>query len=60
MADQERLIIVSKVKEYIHGKGCQTSGEALEALNKAVQEVLNKAVDRTRANGRATVKATDL
>lgn len=57
---EETLIVVSKVKDYIKKKGCQTAGDSIPALSKTVQDILDKAVERVRANNRQTVKPQDL
>ncbi len=57
MAD---LIVKSKIREYAKGKKMSVSSEADDALNKAVAEVLDKAVARAQGNGRATIKARDI
>lgn len=57
MAD---LIVKSKVREYAKGKKMSVSSEADDALNKAVAELLDKAVARAQGNGRATIKARDI
>lgn len=57
---EETLIVVSKVKDYIKAKGCQTAGDAIPALSKEVQKVIDKAIERVKANGRQTVKPQDL
>lgn len=56
----EVLVVQSKVKDYIKGKGCQTSGSAIDALSKKVAALCNEAVERAKANGRATVKDRDV
>ncbi len=56
----ESLVVTSKVKEYIKSKGCQTSADAVDALNKKVACLLDKAVERVKSNSRATVKPYDL
>lgn len=56
----EVFAVTSKVKEYIKSKGCQTSGDAVEELNKKIKCLLDQAVCRVKANGRATVKPQDL
>jgi phosphohistidine swiveling domain-containing protein len=58
MADM--MVVTSKVKAYIKEKGCMTSGDAVEALNKKVACMLDSAVERTKANKRSTVKPQDL
>ncbi|OGQ04148.1 MAG: hypothetical protein A2W61_04455 [Deltaproteobacteria bacterium RIFCSPLOWO2_01_44_7] len=57
---EDVLVVQSKVKEYIKGKGCQTSATAIEALSKKVKDLLNEAVDRAKSNNRATVKDRDI
>lgn len=58
----EPLFVKSKVREYIKGKGCNTSSGVLDgdALNGYIMWMLDKAVERAKANGRKTVKARDL
>ena len=58
MADM--LIVGSKVKAFIKEKGCKTAGDTMEALSACVARCLDKAVERARANKRATVKPQDL
>jgi hypothetical protein len=57
---KEPLVVASKVRAYLKGKGCMVSGELIDALNDSVAELLDKAAARTKANKRATVKAADL
>jgi hypothetical protein len=57
---EEILVVASKVKDYIKGKGCQTAGDVVEALSKKVQKLLDDACARTKDNGRVTVKDYDL
>ena len=57
---KEILVVVSKVKEYVKTKGMQTSETAVEALSDAVRELLDKAVERAKDNGRQTVKDRDI
>jgi len=58
MADT--LVVQSKVKELIKKAGCNTSGESIDAFSKAVEGLIQKAVNRCKANGRKTVKAQDV
>ena len=57
---KEMLVVGSKVKAYIKEKGCMTSGELLDALNEKVNRMLDEATERTKGNGRSTVRAHDL
>ena len=58
----EPLYVKSKVREYIKGKGCNTSSGVLDGatLNSLIMEMLDNAVRRAKANNRKTVKARDL
>jgi len=56
---KESLIVASKVKAYIKSKGYMTSGDAIEGLNEEVYRLIDKAVERTAANKRSTVRSTD-
>jgi hypothetical protein len=61
-AKVEPLFVKSKVREYIKGKGCNTSSGVLdgEGLNNIIMGMLDKAVKRAQGNNRKTVKARDL
>ncbi|MHA1327524.1 MAG: histone-like protein [Promethearchaeota archaeon] len=50
------------MREYIKSKGLNTASAVLDgdALNKIIIEMLDKAVERAKANNRKTVKARDL
>lgn len=60
MANRESLVVGSKVKAYIKGKGMKTAGDTLEAVSEKVYALLDDAVARTKANKRATVRPQDL
>ncbi len=60
--DLEMLLVGSKTKEAIKGDGKSTfnvSGDALEALNQIVHDLVTKARTRCSENGRKTVRASD-
>ena len=54
------LVVNSKVKERIKNAGCQTAGDVAEALSKAVEKVLDVAIERAKSNGRKTVRGSDI
>ena len=58
----EPLFVKSKVREFIKGKGCNTSSGVLDGdtFNGIIMELLDNAVRRAQANNRKTVKARDL
>lgn len=57
---KDPLLVTSKVKAYIKSKGMMTSSESLGALNNAVYAMLDKAIARTEANRRSTVRPQDV
>ena len=54
-----KIITPEKVREMIKGQGCSTSGDAVDALSNEVNRIIKKAVERTKANGRKTVRSHD-
>jgi hypothetical protein len=54
-----QYVVTSKVKEAIKGKGMRTSGDAVDALNAEVDELIKRAIDRCKDNNRQTVRAAD-
>ena len=57
--EKEVLIVTSKTKGYIKEKGYQSSGDAMEALNEKIYELIDKALERTKENKRSTVRPHD-
>ena len=59
MADS--LVVTSKVKKYIKGKGdCNTSSETIAVLTEAVERLCKKGVEHAKQDGRKTVMARDI
>jgi len=56
----EPLVVGSKVRAVIRGKKAMMSSELLDALNETVNCIVLKAIERAKANKRATVKPQDL
>ena len=56
----EILVVASKVRGYLKGKGVKMSGELIGALNTKVKALLDEAAGRTRGNKRSTVKPQDV
>jgi histone H3/H4 len=54
------LVVGTKVKNYIKGKGVMSSADVLDALNDAVYGLLDQAIARAKANGRKTVQGRDV
>lgn len=57
---REPLVVASKMKAYIRAKGMMTSSDAVEAIHDEVYKILDKAIERTKANRRSTVRPQDL
>jgi hypothetical protein len=60
MADNDVLVVASKVKAYVKSKQMHTSSDAIAALSDKVCTILDDAISRTKANRRSTVKPQDL
>jgi len=59
MADS--LVVTSKVKKVIKEKGgCNTSGETIDVLSRAVERLCQKGIDSAKADGRKTIMARDI
>lgn len=56
----EMLVVGTKVKNYIKAKELMSSADVLDALNGAICALLDKAVERAKANGRKTVQGRDI
>jgi len=56
----DSLVVGSKVKEAIKAQGCNCAGDLTDALSAEVVGIVTKAAARAKANGRKTVRATDL
>jgi hypothetical protein len=54
------LVVASKVKEAVKTAGMNTAGDFASGLSARVQEMINAAAERAKANGRKTVRAIDL
>lgn len=56
----ENLVVQSKVRELFKKEGCNTGSDAVDQLNKEVTRLIKVAAERTKQNGRKTVKAADI
>lgn len=57
----DTLVVTSKVKKYIKEKGgCNTSGETIDALSKAVEKLCERGLEAAKSDGRKTVMARDI
>lgn len=54
------LVVQSSVKEVIKSANGNTAAEVIDALNNVIDEIIRKAVERAKANGRKTVKGCDM
>ncbi len=60
MSEKESLVVVSKTKTYVKGKGFMMSSDALSTLNEKVHKLLDDALERTKQNKRSTLRPHDL
>jgi histone H3/H4 len=60
MAEQETLVVASKIKAAIKAAGCNTGGDAVDAINSYVHWLVQQAAKRAVANGRKTVRGHDI
>lgn len=58
MADS--LVVKSKVREWAKRKKLNLGGDAVEALNREVMRLVDRASERARANRRSTIKGRDI
>lgn len=56
----EALIVQSKIREAFKQHDCNTGSDAVDALNAEVERIVKRAAERTKENGRKTVKAADI
>ena len=54
------LVVRSKVKEYAAKKKMRFGGDAVDALSHEVATLIDKAVERAKANNRGTIKGRDI
>lgn len=57
---RDTLVVASKVKAYIKGKKMNTSADAINRLSEQVYMMIDNATNRTKANGRKTIKEQDI
>jgi hypothetical protein len=54
------MIVETKMKDFVKGKGMQTASDVSDALAAVVEHILAKAVERAKGNGRKTLRGIDL
>lgn len=54
------VIVTSKLRDAIRAQGARMSSDLADALNSEVQEIIAKAAQRAKDNGRSTVRPSDL
>ena len=60
MAARDTYVVQSKVKALVKKSKMKCSSDVIEAVNKLIQAEIAKAVLRAKANGRKTLRASDL
>lgn len=60
-ANNEVLVVVSKVKKYIKAKGgMNTSGSVAETISQRIRTLCDAAIEAARNDGRKTVMERDI
>jgi len=60
MADNDILVVASKLKTYIKGKsGMNTAGNVPPRLSDIIRNLCDEAIERARADGRKTLMDRD-
>lgn len=54
------MVVQSKVREVAKKADVNMSGDFVDALSKKVEEIINQAIKRAKANGRKTIRSYDL
>ena len=57
---KEMLLVGSKTKEALKGKGYNVSSDTLDAMNEYVYWIVDQAQKRCAANGRKTIRPYDI
>ena len=58
--NKEMLLVGSKTKEALKGKGYNVSSDTLDAMNEYVYWLVDQAKKRCAANGRKTIRPYDI
>lgn len=54
------MFVKKKVKELAKAKKMKVSSSLYETLNRKVEQIINEAAERAKANKRTTIKARDI
>ncbi len=57
---KEMLLVGSKTKEALKGKGYNVSSDTMEAMNEYVYWLIDQAQKKCAANGRKTIRPYDI
>lgn len=57
---KDMIMVGSKTREVIKSSGCNMASDFVDALSDKSHSLIADAVERAKANGRKTVRATDL
>lgn len=60
MAEENMVVVASKVRNYLKSKDAKMSGDFPAALNKKVLALVEEASSRAKSNKRTTVKPQDV
>jgi hypothetical protein len=55
----ENLVVVSKVKSMVKDAGLRTGGDFIDALSNRVQQIVQAAVEKVKAEGKKKTLGTE-
>lgn len=59
-SENQSFVVGSRVRAYVSQQDLKLSDETLEAINRHVHAMIDRAIERTRANKRLTIRPHDL
>lgn len=57
---KENIMVGSKTRDVVKSQGLNMSGDFVEALSSKSHDLIEQAAERAKANGRKTIRPSDL
>jgi len=58
--DNIEFLVASRLRNYVNQKELKLSDETIKSLNESIRQIVDKAIERTKANKRITVRPYDI
>lgn len=55
-----QVVLASRIKDVARSANVRVAGDFVDAANSAVVDLLKKAIDRAKGNGRQTIRPSDI